>query len=100
MQKSWRISPDISFVDTDVHIVALNLARLDENRLPRAVDGPGATIWRLIEEFQDEPGGCTTDGLVDALTEIFDADRDRIKSDTETFLAQLQEEGLIINPSS
>lgn len=96
MAEHWRISPDVSFVDSEARIVALNLARLESSQLPATVQGVGAVIWRLIEEQQGGVDGCTLDGLVSALAEMFVAEEEQIRRDTETFLRELAAGGYIL----
>lgn len=96
MAEHWRISPDVSFVDSEERIVALNLARLESSQLPSTVQGVGAVIWRLIQEQQDGADGCTLDGLVSTLAEMFTAEEDQIRRDTETFVRELAAGGYVI----
>ena len=49
----------------------------------------GAVIWRELEK------GCDRETLIQALLEQFDVDRDTAAMDTDEFLQQLENAGLI-----
>jgi hypothetical protein len=51
---------------------------------PVTVSGSGAVVWDLLAE------PATLDDLVDALVEVYDADRATIATDVAALLAQLE----------
>lgn len=53
------------------------------------VNGVGAYIWQLLEQEQ------TLDALVDALESKYEADRQTILADTQSFLEKLRSTGAI-----
>lgn len=55
------------------------------------VQGAGAAIWRWLEH------PCQPDDLVGRLTTQFMVDADRARDDTNRFLNQLREAGLLID---
>jgi hypothetical protein len=57
-----------------------------------AANGPGALLWRALA------AGTTREALVDELLRAYDVDRERAAADTDRFLAQLDEQGLISRP--
>jgi hypothetical protein len=54
-----------------------------------AVQGAGAAMWRLLSE------STTRDGLVRALVQTYQIDEARAAADTDAFLGQLVEQGLL-----
>jgi len=55
-----------------------------------AIDAMGEVIWDLLADPR------TTDELVATLTERFEVDDDRCRSDVEAFLGQLAQHGLVV----
>lgn len=74
---SWQVAGD--------HIVVLDLQGSEYLR----IKGAGRTIWELLVEPR------TVDELVDAVTADYDIDRDAATTDTERFLDDLAQRGLI-----
>jgi hypothetical protein len=54
-----------------------------------AANGSGTLLWRALA------AGTTRDELVDELVQAYEIDRARAEADTDTFLAQLREQGLL-----
>ena len=54
-----------------------------------AANGSGTLLWRALA------AGTTRDALVDELVQAYEIDRARAEADTDTFLAQLREQGLL-----
>ena len=52
-----------------------------------AANGSGTLLWRALA------AGTTRDELVDELVRAYEIDRARAEADTDTFLAQLREQG-------
>ena len=55
-----------------------------------SVNEAGALLWRMLEE------GAEKDGLADRLVQEYEIDRDLAMRDTEKFLAQLRDRGILI----
>jgi hypothetical protein len=54
-----------------------------------AANGAGTLLWRALA------AGTTREALVDGLIAAYGIDRARADADTETFLAQLDDQGLL-----
>ena len=54
-----------------------------------AANGSGTVLWRALSE------GTTREALIDELVRIYDVGRERAEADTDTFLTQLDEQGLL-----
>jgi hypothetical protein len=54
-----------------------------------AANGSGTLLWRALA------AGTTRDALVDELLAAYGIDRARAEADTDRFLAQLREQGLL-----
>lgn len=55
------------------------------------VNDTGVYLWELLEREQ------TVDTLVDALLESYEVEREQAKEDVESFLANLQSTGAVID---
>jgi Coenzyme PQQ synthesis protein D (PqqD) len=56
-----------------------------------ATNGAGTLLWRALVD------GATRDGLADELVREFGIPRDRALADTDRFLAELDEQGLLVS---
>jgi hypothetical protein len=54
------------------------------------ISASAALVWDACKRI------CSPDEIVDGLLSIYEAPRDRIKHDTETFITQLMEIGLLV----
>lgn len=76
---------DLQWREIDDEIVVLD----EREARYLAVQGSGAAMWRLLSE------STTRDGLVRALVETYRIDELRAGADTDAFLGQLAEQGLL-----
>jgi hypothetical protein len=79
-----RRSPDVAWQAIGDEAVVMSLA---EGRV-LGLNPTGALVWSLVGE-RDE------DGLVAAVVERFDADRELAREDVRGFLSMLRERGLL-----
>jgi hypothetical protein len=75
----------VAWKDVDGEVVALD----ERAAVYLAANPAGALLWRALA------GGATRDELVGELVAAFGIERDRASADTEEFLAQLNERGLL-----
>jgi coenzyme PQQ synthesis protein D (PqqD) len=76
---------DVAWKDVDGEIVALD----ERAAVYLAANPAGALLWRTLAS------GTTHDVLVAELMAEFGIDRDRAVADTDAFLADLRERGLL-----
>jgi hypothetical protein len=76
---------DLQWREIDDEIVVLD----EREARYLAVQGAGAAMWRLLSE------STTRDGLVRALVQTYQIDEARAAADTDAFLGQLVEQGLL-----
>ena len=76
---------DVHWREIDGEIIALEAS----GSRYVAANGSGTRLWRALA------AGTTRDELVDELVQAYEIDRARAEADTDTFLAQLREQGLL-----
>jgi hypothetical protein len=76
-------SVDFRYVEGEVVALA---SRTDEYL---SITGSGVALWRLLEAGTDRPA------MVTALTQTYDVDAQRAGTDVDTFLADLEQRGLL-----
>ena len=76
---------DVHWREIDGEIIALEAS----GSRYVAANGSGTLLWRALA------AGTTRDELVDELVQAYEVDRTRAEADTDTFLAQLREQGLL-----
>lgn len=76
---------DVHWREIDGEIIALEAS----GSRYVAANGSGTLLWRALA------AGTTRDELVDELVQAYEIDRARAEADTDTFLAQLREQGLL-----
>jgi hypothetical protein len=80
-----RIPEDVVFRELDGEAVILNL----ESGMYFGLDAVGTRIWQLLDAHR------TLRGTLQALEEEFDAPPERLQSDLNDFVGQLQSRGLV-----
>ncbi|MGH3332593.1 MAG: PqqD family protein [Nocardioidaceae bacterium] len=85
---TWQQADDIAVVDNDERVVILALGRPGEP--PVVLSGSGARIWRCLD------ASCSQEQLVDRVAETYAVERDRIRAEVESFLAELQGLGVAV----
>ena len=89
---NWRIGQTVAFVDSGRRVVALNLA--DANaRVPLAIEGTGAEIWRAIA--RGEASGVTPQEVLGSLSRDFETEPEAIAESVMGFVDQLLALGLV-----
>lgn len=83
---AYRRAPDVIEADVGGEVVLLHT----QNWQYYEFDKVGTAIWGLL----DEPR--TLSGLVDALMERYEVDRDRCSQDTGAFIEEMVAQGLIV----
>jgi hypothetical protein len=76
----------VAWRDVDGEVVALD----ERAAVYLAANPAGALLWRSLA------GGATRDGLVEELAATFGIERRRASADTDAFLAELRERGLLL----
>jgi hypothetical protein len=84
---TWARADDVAWVEDDVRVVVLRLARLDAE--PLLLDGPAAEVWLRLEE----PVGL--EALVADLAHDFDGDPDVVRADVTAFLRDAESAGVV-----
>jgi hypothetical protein len=79
-----QFNPWVTHERLDDEVIAINL----ETGAYFALDGAAADTWTLAA------GGASTDEIVAALDERYDASLETLRTDVTAFLAQLVEQGL------
>jgi hypothetical protein len=77
-------SVDFRYVEGEVVALA---SRTDEYL---SITGSGVELWRLLEAGTDRPA------MVAALTQTYDVDAASAGTDVDTFLADLEQRGLLL----
>jgi hypothetical protein len=76
---------DLHWREIDADVIALET----RESVYLAADGAGAILWRALV------GGATREALADELVSAYGIERERALADTERFVEQLAEHGLL-----
>jgi hypothetical protein len=79
---------DLHWREIDGEIIALEV----RGSTYVAANGAGTLLWRALAE------GATRDALIDELVSTYGIRREQASGDTDAFLAQLEEQGLLLRP--
>ncbi|MFV0633669.1 PqqD family protein [Demequina sp.] len=82
-------TPGLAHVDHDTYTVVLNLPRLKEQQSPYIFEGTSFAIWNFID------GTRTQDQIIDELADEYQAPRDQVAADVESFVSDLHHHGLV-----
>lgn len=84
---------EVAVVDSGDRVVVLDLAETASG-VPRALEGSGGDIWRLIDGVRSDKE------LVGELSHSYNVGTEAISTDVIAFLEQLEHEGLISSKPS
>lgn len=84
----WQKSEDVAVVDSGDRVVVLSLTE-KASGVPRALEGSGGDIWRLINGVRSD------EELIRELSDSYRVSTEAISADVLSFLDQLEQEGLI-----
>lgn len=84
----WRKRDDVAVVDSGDRVVVLNLSERASG-VPRALEGTGGDIWRLIDGVRSD------EELIRELSDSYRVSAATISADVRAFLSQLEQEGLV-----
>lgn len=75
----------LAWHEVDSEVIAIDV----DAAVYLAANDAGAVLWKLLAQ------GATRDGLVAKLVEIYGIDAEQAGEDVDTFLRQLEEQGLL-----
>jgi hypothetical protein len=87
---SWARDPGLPFQRMDEDAIVIN----PQTREVHLLNGTAARIWELLET------PLSIDDLVGALGSEFDAEPAALRSEVETFVADLRGKGLLVAPAA